>query len=213
MMVGSGLRPMVFKEAFKFCGKARIFICLFFNTIPCLPKITWTRGKSWVTRNGTWIHRTLCNIEWRSRLQEGSVKHPLMSNKPKLGWQTLFNEGALLARILRSKKCQVRIELEAFHSKNNASNVWREVMDSVKALRQGLRPAIGNGRSTLFDIPAYDHSLLFWGPSKSCEFTIRSALHIIHNKSHLKRDPIWWIVWHSKNIPRMQMDCLALNDP
>ena len=160
------------------------------------------------------------------------------------------------------KIIKVALSLRHFTQKNNASNLWREVMDSVEAIWQGLRPAIGNGRSTLFDVPvgwweavigrgdiitkigcpllkgywligwrvwmamrafwllpakilqkiafltfmeAYDHGLLFWGPSKSCEFTIKSALHIIHNESHLKRDPVWWIVWHSKNIPRIQM--------
>ena len=41
------------------------------------PRFTWTRGVSTQTRKEARLDRALCNMEWRERFQEGSVRHLL----------------------------------------------------------------------------------------------------------------------------------------
>jgi len=68
----------------------------------------------------------------------------------KLGWRVLTEKDSLWSRILRSKYCKGRCDMNMFQEKTNVSNVWRGILDSANYLRQGLRMEVGNGQQTLF---------------------------------------------------------------
>lgn len=71
----------------------------------------------------------------------------------KLGWRVLTEPNALWSRVLRSKYCKGRCDLDMFERKANMSNVWRGITDNVNTLVLGARVAVNNGSSTLF----WDH--------------------------------------------------------
>lgn len=71
----------------------------------------------------------------------------------KLGWRVLTEPNALWSRVLGSKYCKGRCDLEMFEPKANMSNVWRWITDNVNTLWNGARVAVNNGRNTLF----WDH--------------------------------------------------------
>lgn len=65
----------------------------------------------------------------------------------------LTEPNALWSRVLGSKYCKGRCDLEMFEPKANMSNVWRWITDNVNTLWNGARVAVNNGRNTLF----WDH--------------------------------------------------------
>jgi len=68
----------------------------------------------------------------------------------KLGWRLLTEQGSLWSRVLRSKYCKGRCDLDMFQEKSNVSNAWRGILDGVPLLRQGTRVELGNGKHTSF---------------------------------------------------------------
>ncbi|KAJ8431281.1 hypothetical protein Cgig2_007614 [Carnegiea gigantea] len=44
------------------------------------PKFTWSRGRCWETRKCARLDRALCKREWRTRFQEGAVRHLIQSH-------------------------------------------------------------------------------------------------------------------------------------
>ena len=68
----------------------------------------------------------------------------------KLGWRVLNEQESLWSRVLRSKYCKGRCDMEMFQEKTNVSNAWQGILSSVKFLRQGIRQEVGNGTQTLF---------------------------------------------------------------
>lgn len=68
----------------------------------------------------------------------------------KLGWRVLSEPNALWSRVIRAKYCKGRCDIDMFTSKSGASNVWRGITENSRLLCEGLKMAVGNGRSTLF---------------------------------------------------------------
>ena len=68
----------------------------------------------------------------------------------KLGWRLITKQGSLWSRILRSKYCNGRCDLDMFQERSNSSNAWRGILDGVPLLRHGIRVEIGNGKHTSF---------------------------------------------------------------
>lgn len=59
----------------------------------------------------------------------------------------------LWSRVLRSKYCQGRCDIDMFVPKKSMSNVWRVITDNARLLCEGMKMAVGNGSQTLF----WDH--------------------------------------------------------
>ena len=68
----------------------------------------------------------------------------------KLGWRLLTEPNALWARILRSKYCEDRCDIDMFKEKANCSNAWHGIMSSIDIVRKGLSMTVGNGERTFF---------------------------------------------------------------
>lgn len=71
----------------------------------------------------------------------------------KLGWRVLTEPNALWSRVLRSKYCKGRCDLDMFEPVAGSSNVWKGITDNACWLKEGAATAIGNGKSTCF----WDH--------------------------------------------------------
>ncbi|KAL2899017.1 hypothetical protein RDABS01_024099, partial [Bienertia sinuspersici] len=68
----------------------------------------------------------------------------------KMGWRMLSEPNSLRSRVLRSKYCQVRCDVDMFQAKTNCSNLWRGIVENVSILRQGVQANVRNGKTTLF---------------------------------------------------------------
>lgn len=68
----------------------------------------------------------------------------------KLGWRVLAEPDSLWSRVIRSKYCEGRCDLDIFKHKPGASNAWRGMVDNIDTLRQGVGMEVGNGRKTFF---------------------------------------------------------------
>lgn len=77
----------------------------------------------------------------------------------KLGWRVLSEPNALWSRVLRSKYCKGRCDIDMFNPKKGSSNVWVGITDNARFLCEGMRTSIGNGMNTLF----WDHN---WATNK-----------------------------------------------
>ena len=91
-------------------------------------------------------------------LQQGglgirSAKQANAAFLTKLGWRMLTEPNSLWSRVLRSKYCKGRCDIDMFVQKANSSNVWRGITDNARILCEGLKMAVGNGARTLF----WDH--------------------------------------------------------
>lgn len=71
----------------------------------------------------------------------------------KLGWRVLTEPNSLWSRVLRSKYCRGRCDIDMFQPTTNMSNMWRGITDNVNTLTKGAAAAVGNSKNTLF----WDH--------------------------------------------------------
>ncbi|XP_074267339.1 uncharacterized protein LOC141590668 [Silene latifolia] len=72
----------------------------------------------------------------------------------KLGWRVLTEPSSLWARVLRTKYCNGRCDVNMFQPRPNMSNVWAGITSQANILQKGAMVAVGNGRTTLF----WDHA-------------------------------------------------------
>ena len=79
-----------------------------------------------------------------------SMRHVNSAFMMKLGWRLLTEKESLWSRVLRSKYCNGRCDLDMFQEKANSSNAWRGILNGVPLLRHGIRKEIGNGKHTSF---------------------------------------------------------------
>ncbi|KAL2902361.1 hypothetical protein RDABS01_027443 [Bienertia sinuspersici] len=72
----------------------------------------------------------------------------------KIGWRMLSNPTSLWSRVLRSKYCRGRCDVDMFVPSSNSSNLWKGITENATTIRKGVQLAIGNGKQTLF----WDHA-------------------------------------------------------
>ena len=68
----------------------------------------------------------------------------------KLGWRVLTEPQTLWSRVLRSKYCEGRCDLDMFTLKADSSNAWRGIVENINIVQQGINAAVGNGKKTFF---------------------------------------------------------------
>lgn len=76
----------------------------------------------------------------------------------------LAEPDALWSRVLRSKYCEGRCDIDMFMPRNDASNAWRGILDNIDVLRRGMGMVVGNGNDTIFwrhpwatNVPLLEH--------------------------------------------------------
>ncbi|XP_021761146.1 uncharacterized protein LOC110725977 [Chenopodium quinoa] len=82
-----------------------------------------------------------------------STRQANMAFLAKLGWRVLTEPNALWSRVLRSKYCKGRCDIDMFELKANMSNVWKGITESANILCEGTRVVVNDGATTLF----WDH--------------------------------------------------------
>lgn len=68
----------------------------------------------------------------------------------KLSWRTLQNPTLLWSRVIRSKYCNGRADVDMFENKRMASRTWKGIVHGAQILTPNLRVDVGNGNLTLF---------------------------------------------------------------
>ncbi|KAL2935657.1 hypothetical protein RDABS01_018775 [Bienertia sinuspersici] len=68
----------------------------------------------------------------------------------KLGWRFLAEPNSLWSRVIRQKYGEGKCSVDISQHKQNASNVWRGMVENVNILKKGVSMAVGNGKQTLF---------------------------------------------------------------
>lgn len=58
--------------------------------------------------------------------------------------------GTPISRVLRSKYCSDKCDIDMFKDKVDASNAWKGILKNVDTLKKGISMAVGDGRKTLF---------------------------------------------------------------
>ncbi|KAL8142510.1 hypothetical protein V2J09_015542 [Rumex salicifolius] len=68
----------------------------------------------------------------------------------KLGWRLLQEPTSLWSRVIRSKYCNRRLDVDMFLRHSNSSQVWQGIVHGAQTLKKGLQSSIGNGNNTMF---------------------------------------------------------------
>lgn len=68
----------------------------------------------------------------------------------QLGWRVLAEPDALWPRVLRSKYCEGRCDVDMFKARGDASNAWKGILENINVLKRGMGMVVGNGWSTKF---------------------------------------------------------------
>lgn len=68
----------------------------------------------------------------------------------KLGWRLLAEPETLWSRVMRSKYCDGRCDIDMFKAKGDSSNAWKGIIENIDVLKRGVGLAVGNGWSTKF---------------------------------------------------------------
>lgn len=102
--------------------------------------------------------RSIHSVAWanvtKPKDEEGlglrSMRQANASFLAKLGWRVLSKPKTLWSRVLQSKYCEGRCDVDMFKYKGDASNAWKGIVENIKIVQQGINSVVGNGKKTFF---------------------------------------------------------------